>query len=139
MVVAHEGLASLGVDLHEVGDLLALTNSLVQLHNFGGGSQVTPSQSRRHHSPRSNKWCVDDELLALVLQMIVSRTLNSLSQDLDLVERRFEWKATWGRLEIKIYVVGMEYLDLNRSVGGSLSENMYWKCRHVLMALSMNE
>ena len=72
MAVAHEGLASLAVDLHEVGDLLALTNSLVQLHNLVGGSQVTPSQSRRHHSPRSNKWCVDDELLALVLQMIVS-------------------------------------------------------------------
>ena len=73
MAVAHEGLASLAVDLHEVGDLLALTNSLVQLHNLVGGSQVTPSQSRRHHSPRSNKWCVDDELLALVLQMIVSQ------------------------------------------------------------------
>ena len=113
MAVAHEGLASLAVDLHEVGDLLALTNSLVQLHNLVGGSQVTPSQSRRHHSPRSNKWCVDDELLALVLQMIVSPTLNSLSQDLDLVERRFEWKATWGRLEIKIHMVGMEYLGLN--------------------------
>ena len=69
MAVPHEGLASLGVDLHEVGDLLSLTNSLVQLHNLVGGSQVTPSQSRRHHSPRSNTWCVDDELLALVLQM----------------------------------------------------------------------
>ena len=68
---------------------------------------MTPSQSRRHHSPRSKKWCVDDELLALVLQMIVSPTLNSLLQDMDLVERRFEWKATLGRLEIKIYVVGM--------------------------------
>ena len=34
IVVAHEGLASLAVDLHEVGDLLALTNSLVQLHNL---------------------------------------------------------------------------------------------------------
>ena len=68
------------VDLNEVGDLLALTNSLVQLHNLVGGSQVTPSQSRRHHSPRSNKWCVCNELLALVLQMIVSPTLNSLSQ-----------------------------------------------------------
>ena len=79
MAVAHEGLASLAVDLHEVGDLLALTNSLVQLHNLVGGSQVTPSQSRRHHSPRSNKWCVGNELLALVLQMIVSPTLNSLS------------------------------------------------------------
>ena len=67
------------VDLQEVGDLLSLTNSLVQLHNLVGGSQVTPRQSRRHRSPRSNKWCVDDELLALVLQMIVSPTLNSLS------------------------------------------------------------
>ena len=92
MAVAHEGLASLAVDLHEVGDLLALTNSLVQLHDLDGGSQVTLNQSRRHHSPKGNRWCVDDEPLALVLQMIVSPTLNSLSQDLDLVERRFEWK-----------------------------------------------
>ena len=44
MAIAHEGLASLAVDLHEVGDLLALTNSLVQLHNLDGGSQVTPNQ-----------------------------------------------------------------------------------------------
>ena len=139
MAVAHEGLASLAVDLHEVGDLLALTNSLVQLHNLDGGSQVTPNQSRRHHSPKGNRWCVDDELLALVLQMIVSPTLNSLSRDLDLVERRFERKATWGRLEIKIHMVGLEYLDLNTSVGGSLSENVSWKYRHVLMALSTNE
>ena len=79
MAVAHEGLASLAVDLHEVGDLLALTNSLVQLHNLDRGSQVTPNQSRRHHSPKGNRWCVDDELLALVLQLIVSPTLNSLS------------------------------------------------------------
>ena len=55
------------------------------------------------------------------------------------MERRFEWKATWGRLEIKIHMVGMEYLDLNTSVGGSLSENVYCKCRYVLMALSTNE
>ena len=68
------------VDLHEVGDFLALTNSLVQLHNLVGGSQVRPNQSRRHHSPKGNRWCVDDELLALVLQMIVSPTLNSPSQ-----------------------------------------------------------
>ena len=100
---------------------------------------MTPSQSRRHHSPRSNKWCVDDELLALVLQMIVSPTLKYLSHDLDLVERRFEWKATWGRIEIKIHMVGLKYLDLNTSVGGSLSKNVCWKCRHVLMALSTNE
>ena len=58
---------------------------------------------------------------------------------LDLVERGFEWKATWGKLEIKIYVVGMEYLDLNTSVGGSLSENICWKCSHVLMGLPFNE
>ena len=55
------------------------------------------------------------------------------------MERGFEWKATWGKLEIKIYVVGMEYLDLNTSVGGYLSKNVWWKCRHVMMALSMNE
>ena len=79
MAVAHEGLASLAVDLHEVGDLLALTNSLVQLHNLVGGSQVTPSQSRRHHPPKGNRWRVDDELLALMLQMIVSPTLYSLT------------------------------------------------------------
>ena len=30
-----------------------------------GGSQVTPNQSRRHHSPKGNRWCVDDEILAL--------------------------------------------------------------------------
>src|SRR5215216_4724880 len=68
------------VDLHEVGDLLALTNSLVQLHNLDRGFQVTPNQSRREHSPKGNRWCVDDEILALMLQMIVSPTLNSLSQ-----------------------------------------------------------
>ena len=79
MAIAHEGLASLAVDLHEVGDLLALTNFLVQLHNLVGGSQATPNQSRRHHSTNGNRWCVDDELLALVLQMIVSPTLNPLS------------------------------------------------------------
>ena len=70
--------------------------------------------------------------------MIVSPTLKSLI-GLDLVERIFKCKATWGRLEIKIYVVEMEYLDLNTSGGGSLSENICWKCRHVLIALSMNE
>ena len=34
MAITHEGLASLVVDLHEVDDLLALTNFLVQLHNL---------------------------------------------------------------------------------------------------------
>src|SRR5215216_5056677 len=61
-----------------------------------GGSEATPNQSRRYHSPKRNRWCVDDELLALVLQMIVSPTLNSLSQIW------IWWKETWGRLEIKI-------------------------------------
>jgi hypothetical protein len=74
---------------------------------------VTPNQSRRHHSPKGNKWCVDDELLALVLQMIVSPTLKQFLIDLDLVEEGFEWKTTWERLEIKVQMVGLEYLDLN--------------------------
>ena len=55
------------------------------------------------------------------------------------MERRFGWKATWGRLEIKIHMVGMEYLGLNTSVGGSLSEKISWQCRFVLMDLSTNE
>jgi hypothetical protein len=74
---------------------------------------VTPYQSRRHHSPKGNKWCVDDELLALVLQMIVSPTLKHSLTCLDLVEERFEWKATWERLEIKVQMVGLESLDIN--------------------------
>ena len=32
---------------------------------------MTPNQYRRHHSLKGNRWRVDDELLALVLQMIV--------------------------------------------------------------------
>ena len=36
-------------------------------------------------------------------------------------------------------MVGIEYLGLNTSVGGSLSENVYWKCRYVLMVVSTNE
>ena len=84
MVYAHEGLASLWV-VHKVGDLLVLTNSLVQLHNLNGGSQVTPNQSRRHHSPNGNRWCVDDELLALMLQMIVSPTLKSYLHQIQIL------------------------------------------------------
>ena len=57
---------------------------------------------------------MDDELLALVLQMILSPIFNSLSLiDLAMVEEGFEWKAAWGRLEIKVQMVGMESLDLN--------------------------
>jgi ABC-type uncharacterized transport system involved in gliding motility auxiliary subunit len=48
--------------------------------HLDGGSQATPNQSRRYHSPKGNRWCFDDELLALVVQMIVSPTLNSLPQ-----------------------------------------------------------
>ena len=55
------------------------------------------------------------------------------------MERRFEWKETWGRQEIKIHMVGMEYLGLNTCVGGSLSQNVSWMCSFVLMALSMDE
>ena len=91
------------VDLHEVGDLLAPTNSLVQLHNLDEGSQVKPNQSRRHHSPKGNRWCVYDEPLALVFRMIVSPTLNSLARIWIWWKRRFEWKVPWGRLEIKIH------------------------------------
>ena len=48
-------------------------------------------------------------------------------------------ESNLGRLEIKIHMVGMEYLGLNTCVGGSLSENIGWKCRFVLMDLSTNE
>ena len=56
MAYVHGELALLEVDFHEVGDLLALTNSLIQPHNHKeGGSQVTPNQSRRHHPPKGNR------------------------------------------------------------------------------------
>ena len=74
---------------------------------------MTPNKSRRHHSPKGNRCVNDDELLALVLQMIVSPTLNHSLTDLAWVGEGFEWKATWGRLEIKVQMVGMESLDLN--------------------------
>ena len=48
-------------------------------------------------------------------------------------------ESNLGRLEIKIHMVGMEYHGLNTSVGGSLSENIGWKCRFVLMALFLNQ
>ena len=67
--------------------------------------------------------------------MIVSPTLNHSLTNLALVGEGFEWKATWGRLEIKVQMVGLEFRDLNTRVGGSLSENEWWKCRFVLMAL----
>ena len=126
MAYAHGGLALLGVDLHEVGDLLALTNFLVQLH-------ISMTEAPKRHLTNLGGTTLqkvidvvdDDELLALVLQMIVSTTLNSLSQDLDLVERRFEWKVTWGRLEIKIHMVGMQYLYSQHLSRWFSSQNMY--------------
>ncbi|KAF7041916.1 hypothetical protein CFC21_051639 [Triticum aestivum] len=39
--------------------------------------------------------------------------LLSVYEDLAMVEELFEWKATWGRLEIKVQMVGMVSLDLN--------------------------
>ena len=75
---AHRGLALLGVDLHEVGDLLALTNFLVQLH-------ISMTEAPKRHLTNLGGTTLqkvidvvdDDELLALVLQMIISPTLNS--------------------------------------------------------------
>jgi hypothetical protein len=79
MVYVHGGLALLKVDLHKVGDLLALTNFLVQLH-------ITTEALKRHLTNLGDTTLqkiidvvVDDELLALVLQMIVSPILNSPS------------------------------------------------------------
>jgi hypothetical protein len=79
MAYAHGGLALLGVDLHEVGDLLAHTNFLVHPH-------ITTEAPKRHLTNLGDTTLqkvidvvVNDELLALVLQMVVSRTLNSPS------------------------------------------------------------
>ena len=74
---------------------------------------MTPNQSRRHHSPKGNRRCVVCELLALVLQMIVSPTLEQLLIYFAMVEEGFDWKPTWERLEIKVQMVGLESLDLN--------------------------
>jgi hypothetical protein len=79
MAYVHGGLALLGVFLHEVGDLLALTNFLVQFH-------IKTEAPKRHLTNLGDTTLqkvidvvVDDELLALVHQMIVSTTLNSPS------------------------------------------------------------
>ena len=56
---------------------------------------------------------MDDELLALVLQKIVSSTLNHSLIEFGLVEE-IDWvESNLGRLEIKIHMVGLEYLDVN--------------------------
>jgi hypothetical protein len=43
------------------------------------------------------------------------------------------------RLEIKFHMVGVELLDLNKRIGGSLLRNMWWKWWFSLLALSTNE
>ena len=55
---------------------------------------MTPGQRRRHHSSKGNIYFVDDELLALVLQKIVSSTLNHSLIDLAWVGEGLEWKET---------------------------------------------
>ena len=67
MVYVHEGLASLGVDLHEVGDLLALTNSLVQLHMILEAPKWHLTNLRDTTLQKVIDVVVDDELFALVL------------------------------------------------------------------------
>jgi hypothetical protein len=85
MANVHKGLASLGVDLHEVGDLLALTNFLVQLH-------IIFEAPKRHLTNLGDTTLqkvidvvVHDELLALVLQMIVSPTLKLYLTDVGAI------------------------------------------------------
>ena len=52
--------------------------------------------------------------------MIVSSTLNHSLTDLAWVEE-VDWvESNLGRLEIKIHMVGVDDLDLNTRVGGSL-------------------
>ena len=63
------------VDLHEVGDLLALTNSLVQLHNLLEAPKWHLTNLGDTTLQKTIDSVVDDELLALLLQMIVSPTL----------------------------------------------------------------
>ena len=92
-----------------------------------GGSQATPNQSRRHHPPKGNRLDSDDKLLALVLQDDRLLNTQSLSHRFGLVEG-IDWvERNLGRLEIKIHMVGVDDLDLNRRVGGSLSEIWIWE------------
>ena len=58
---------------------------------------MTSNQSRRDHSPKGDRWCVDDELLALVLQMIVSPTLNSLSHRFGYGGKMISVESTLGK------------------------------------------
>ena len=84
---------------------------------------MTPNQSRRHHPPKGNRLGKDDELLALVLQDDRLLSTQSLSHRFGLVEEMGLVESNLGRLEIKIHMIGVEDLDLNTRLGGSLSEN----------------
>jgi hypothetical protein len=77
MAYAHGGLALLGVDLHEVGDLLDLTNFLVQLHSSTEAPKRHLTNLGGTTLQKVIDVVVDDELLDLVLQMIICPTLNS--------------------------------------------------------------
>ena len=78
-----------------------------------GGSQATRNQSRRHHHPKGNRLDSNNELLALVFQMIVSSTHNHSLTYLAWVEEIDWMESNLGRLQIKIHMVGTEDLDLN--------------------------
>ena len=82
MTYVHEGLASLGLDLRKVGDLLALTNTLVQLHEILEASKWHVINLGDTTLQKVIDGVVDNELFALVLQKIVSSTLNHSLTDL---------------------------------------------------------
>jgi hypothetical protein len=48
-------------------------------------------------------------------------------------------ESNLGRLEIKFHMVGVEQLDINTRVGGSLLRNVWWEWWFFLSALSTNE
>ena len=65
--------------------------------------------------------------LLLCFKMIDSSTHNHSLTDLAMVEEIDLVESNLGRLEIKIHMVGVDDLDLNTRIGGSLSENWIWQ------------
>ena len=62
-----------------------------------------------------------------MLQKIVSSALNHSLTDLTWVDE-VDWvESNLGRLEIKIHMVGVDDLDLNTRIGGSLLEIWIWE------------
>ena len=59
--------------------------------------------------------------------MIVSSTLNHSLMGLAWVEEIDWMESNLGRIEIKIHMVGVNDLDLNTRIGGSLSEIWIWE------------